>query len=57
MAEEVFKMTKQDYKTPSLVLKGSAEKITHGGSCPDTTLDATFPTSTPRGDLTCGVFS
>lgn len=50
-------MTKQDYKTPSLVLKGSAEKITHGGGCPDDTLDATFPTNTPSGSLTCGAFS
>ncbi|KUP93527.1 hypothetical protein TRIHO_15500 [Tritonibacter horizontis] len=46
-------MEKQNYIAPRLDFKGSAEQVTQGASCPDTYLDASFPSGTPRGSYTC----
>jgi hypothetical protein len=46
-------MEKQNYITPRLILQGSAEQLTHAASCPGPSLDATFPSRTPRSSLTC----
>lgn len=44
-------MTKQTYTTPALLSHGKVESITKGLSS-GVRLDANFPPSTPRGDLT-----
>jgi len=44
-------MEKRAYETPLLVEAGSFESLTQAAST-GSTLDATFPTGTPFGDLT-----
>lgn len=46
-------MTSKTYSTPLLEELGSFERLTQASGCPDA-LDATFPSGTPFGDLTCG---
>ena len=43
--------SKRRYRAPHLTVHGSLEAITKGASTGNT-LDATFPTGTPFGDLT-----
>ena len=43
--------SKKQYETPALTVVGTFESITQGASS-GSTLDATFPTGTPFGDLT-----
>jgi hypothetical protein len=43
----------REYEAPSFEVVGTVRELTLGGSDGDF-LDATFPTNTPRGDLTYG---
>ena len=42
---------KKNYTKPELIVHGDVEVLTKGGTNGDN-LDATFPSGTPRGELT-----
>lgn len=44
---------KKEYSEPKLTRQGSVERLTNGSSCVDTSLDMSFASGTPRGDLRC----